>query len=122
MIDETKIIHTQVYDDQHEQWIDKEMTIADFLDAYTNEGCPTVQPTADLSGYSDKLWKEAYERGKASVQPESKAIEDIKADIAIYEADCRLAGGEDCCEECNNNVFGSIYRIIDKHISKKEQT
>lgn len=40
MIDETKIIHTQVYDDEHEEWIDKEMTIAEYLDAYTDEGCP----------------------------------------------------------------------------------
>lgn len=44
MIDETKIIHTQVYDDEHEDWLDKEMTIAEFLDAYTIEGCPKVQP------------------------------------------------------------------------------
>lgn len=29
---------------------------------------PAVQP--DLSGYSDRLWKSAYERGKAEAQPE----------------------------------------------------
>ena len=40
MIDETKPIHTQVYDDEHEEWIEKEMTIAEYLDAYTDEGCP----------------------------------------------------------------------------------
>jgi len=29
---------------------------------------PTVQP--DLSSYSDKLWRAAYERGKAEAQPQ----------------------------------------------------
>ena len=43
MIDETKIIHTQIYDDEHEEWLDKEMTIAEYLDAYTEEGCPKAE-------------------------------------------------------------------------------
>ena len=42
MIDETKIVHITVYDDEYEEWFDKEMTIADCLDAYTDEGCPNV--------------------------------------------------------------------------------
>lgn len=29
---------------------------------------PSAQPEYDLSGYSDKLWKAAYERGKAEAQ------------------------------------------------------
>ena len=29
---------------------------------------PSAQP--DLSGYSDRLWKAAYERGKAEAQPD----------------------------------------------------
>lgn len=49
MIDEKKMIHTRVYDDEHEEWIDKEMTIAEYLDAYTEEGCPEskLQPCED---------------------------------------------------------------------------
>lgn len=49
MIDEKKMIHTQVYDDEHEEWIDKEMTIEEYLDAYTDEGCPEskLQPCED---------------------------------------------------------------------------
>lgn len=49
MIDEKKMIHTQVYDDEHEEWIEKEMTIAEYLDAYTEEGCPEskLQPCDD---------------------------------------------------------------------------
>lgn len=44
MIDETQIIHTQVYDDEHEEWHDKQMTIAEYLDAFTEEGCPKSMP------------------------------------------------------------------------------
>lgn len=29
---------------------------------------PSAQPDYDLSGYSDRLWKAAYERGKAEAQ------------------------------------------------------
>lgn len=46
-------------------------------------------------------------------------LDKIRAEIAMYEADCRLQGGTDECEKCNSNVFGSIYRIIDKY--KAEQ-
>lgn len=42
-------------------------------------------------------------------------LDKIRAEIAMYEADCRLQGGTDECEKCNSNVFGSIYRIIDKY-------
>ena len=45
----------------------------------------------------------------------------IKADIAMYEADCRLSGDEEPCKQCNDNVFGSIYRIIDKYNAGSEQ-
>lgn len=35
---------------------------------------PSAQLDYDLSGYSDKLWKAAYERGKAEAQPEQRWI------------------------------------------------
>lgn len=44
-----------------------------------------------------------------------KVLDKIRAEIKSYEADCRLQGGTDECEMCNSNVFGSIYRIIDKY-------
>lgn len=46
-------------------------------------------------------------------------LDKIRAEIGMYEADCRLQGGTDECEKCNSNVFGSIYRIIDKYKAKK---
>ena len=47
-------------------------------------------------------------------------LDKIRAEIAMYEADCRLQGGTDECEKCNSNVFGSIYRIIDKYRAESE--
>ena len=50
--------HSESYfaDDFAEYWVDRQPTIA-----------PSAQP--DLSSYSDKLWRAAYERGKAEAQP-----------------------------------------------------
>jgi hypothetical protein len=50
----------------------------------------------------------------------NEVLDKIKADIAMYEADCRLSGDEEPCKQCNDNVFGSIYRIIDKYKTDKE--
>ena len=50
-----------------------------------------------------------------------KAIEDIKADIARYEADCLLADDSKECKECDKIVFSSIYDIIDRHIGERSK-
>ena len=46
----------------------------------------------------------------------------IKDDIGKYELDCRFAdySQTDECTICNKNVFGSIYKIIDKYIEGSE--
>ena len=53
--------------------------------------------------------------------PIDKFLEDIKADIESYEADCILAEDSKECKECDKIVFGSIYNIIDKHIGKEHE-
>lgn len=46
-----------------------DMTVTEFV-----EDClPSAQP--DLSGYSDRLWKAAYERGKAEAEQRWIAVE-----------------------------------------------
>ena len=40
LIDANKTIHAQTYNSQYEEFINKSMTIADFLDNYTYDGCP----------------------------------------------------------------------------------
>lgn len=41
-IDANKIITAQLYDDQHEEYKEEPMTIAEYLDRYTDEGCPAA--------------------------------------------------------------------------------
>ena len=49
------------------------------------------------------------------LKPLDCVVDKIRAEIEMYEADCRLQGGTDECEQCNSNVFGTIYRIFDKY-------
>ena len=55
------------YDEENEEWSQKSVTVRDVLDSVCDEY--TVLPSAqlDLSEYSDKLWRNAYERGKRDV-------------------------------------------------------
>lgn len=41
-IDADERITIQLYDDMHEEWIEENMTIAEYLDQYTEEGCPSA--------------------------------------------------------------------------------
>ena len=51
----------------------------------TLAGLPSVQEDIDLSAYSDKLWRAAYERGKKEAQPE-----------VIRCKDCKWKEGSEC--------------------------
>ena len=55
-----------------------------------------------------------------ALKEQTDTLNKIRAEIGMYEADCRLQGGTDECEKCNSNVFGSIYRIIDKYKAESE--
>lgn len=50
-----------------------------------------------------------------------KELNNIRAEIGIYKLDCMLTCDNKICRDCNNNMFGSIYRIIDKHIKEIEK-
>lgn len=47
LVDVSKIIHTTVYNDQYEECEDEEMTILDFVNAYTDEGITEAIIEAD---------------------------------------------------------------------------
>jgi hypothetical protein len=69
----------------------------------------------------DKVHTDTIEVWKAEIiQREyvKEILSKIKDDIGRYELDCRFAdySQTDECTICNKNVFGSIYRIIDKYI------
>lgn len=56
-IDADKKLTITVYDEEHEENIDRYMTIEEILDTYTSEGCP---PTADV--VSKEKYDELNER------------------------------------------------------------
>ena len=64
---------------------------------------------------------ESYElaiRSIKKVEELEKAIEDIKAEIGEYYADCivLVSDADLRCKMCNHTVFSRVLNIIDKHI------
>lgn len=59
---------------------------------------PSAQP--DLSGYSDRLWKKAYERGKREAQSEIVRCKDC----GYYKVNNPRTNGYHCCYR-NHNIF-----------------
>lgn len=46
----------------------------------------------------------------------------IRAEIIKYEGDCRLSVDEyPSCKQCTDNVFESIYAILDKYKAESEK-
>ena len=39
-----------IYDEEHEEHLDKVMTVEEMLDTYTNEGCPTIYSNPEQTG------------------------------------------------------------------------
>lgn len=87
-------------------WLDRLYIGADITDEYGD--MENVQPYEEALNIAIKALEQA------------SILDKIKAEIEMYEADCRLQGGTDECEKCNSNVFGSIYRIIDKYKAESE--
>lgn len=64
LIDGDKIITAQLYDDEHEEYTEKKMSIIDFVNAFTDEGVTTADDVldkirAELTEKRDILVKEA---------------------------------------------------------------
>ena len=78
--------------------------------------CPFNRDDCWCSITHGEIDRDYYDCDKpCPIKPLDNVLDEIRAEIELYEADCRLQGGTDECEKCNSNVFGSIYRIIDKH-------
>lgn len=58
LINADTVVHWQSYDDEHETFQDHEGTIAEFLDAMTDEGCPK---TVDAVPVRHGRWMEIPE-------------------------------------------------------------
>ena len=55
LIDADTVVTGMVYDDEHEECFIRHMTIAGYLDAYTDEGCP---PTIEAVPVRRGKWEE----------------------------------------------------------------
>lgn len=62
-----------------------------------------------------------YEKGledaeKIRKMEENRLLDEIRSEIIKYEGDCRLSVDEyPSCKQCTDNVFESIYGILDKY-------
>ena len=73
----------------------------------------------NMSRITDRIEKQEIVLAIKNGTSLEEELEKIKAKIGLYENDCMLScPNNDDCRDCNNNMFGSIYRIIDKHISE----
>lgn len=55
-IDADAIITVQMFDDEYEEYITKTMTVGEFIDSFTEEGCPpTVEPKQKWISVKDRL-------------------------------------------------------------------
>ena len=51
----------------------------------------------------------------------SCVLDKIRAEIIMYEDDCRLSVDEyPSCKQCTDNVFETIYGILDKYRKESE--
>ena len=54
--------------------------------------------------------------------PLERELDKIRAEIFKYEGDCRLSIDEHpSCKQCTDNVFKTIYGILDKHKAESEE-
>ena len=68
---------------------------------------PSAQPDYDLSGYSDRLWKAAYERGKAEAQRTGRWIV-VSDGYGNGEATACICE----CSECKDTIW--VYKKSDR--------
>ena len=62
LINGDKIVTAQLYDDEHEEFTEKKMSIIDYVNAYTNEGVTTADDVLDkIRAEIDAIYKEDME-------------------------------------------------------------
>ena len=90
--------------------------IQSILDKYEEDECLVTEIT--IGDEDIKAFKMAIK----ALEKES-ILDEIRADIISYEGDCRLSVDEyPSCKQCTDNVFESIYAILDKCKAESEKT
>ena len=79
------------------------------------ELCPIYGQTGSDHCFEDAL---QYVIGMLEQEP---ILDKIKDEIIKYECDCRLSVDEyPSCKQCTDNVFETIYGVLDKYKSETE--
>ena len=77
------------------------------LDDCPLQELPSVEPHYDLDGYSSRLWKAAYERGKAEAERK-------KGKWILQEDKAQPLYGWHICSECGEAYIGENYSMSSK--------
>ena len=94
LINGDRIVTAQLYDDEHEEFVEKKMSIIDYVNAYTDEGVTTADNVID---------KIRAEIGRCKTQHEMQIAErDTKSKLLI------------------SDIFCDVIEIIDKYSGVKE--
>ena len=111
LINADTVVHWQTYDDEHETFPDHEGTIAEFLDAMTDEGCPesvSVLPfaqqeairriekkVAEVYGHPKTEYAEGYVNACKAVIKMLKSLSPVDAVQVVRCKDCRWRDSQD---------------------------
>jgi hypothetical protein len=76
---------------------------------------------ANVNGYIQGVENTAREF-KSELDQQNSILDKIRAEIIKYEGDCRLSVDEyPSCKQCTDNVFKTIYGILDRYKSEREE-
>lgn len=89
LIDGDRIVTAQLYDDEHEEFTEKKMSIIDYVNAYTDEGVTK----ADVVEQTSKLAEEINER-------------------LINEYISKV----ECCDECFASVYCTLNKLRESRV------
>jgi len=56
-INADKLVHVQIFDEEHEEHFVQEMTIADAIDFWTDEGCPEAADVVSREVFTQVKWE-----------------------------------------------------------------
>ena len=98
---------------------EKEIT-ADFAIEYLLDDCEDCPENKDGECMTQSHCFEVKQMAIKALEQED-ILDKINAEIIKYEGDCRLSVDEySSCKQCTDNVFETIYGIIDKYKAESE--
>jgi hypothetical protein len=92
--------------------------IADKIECNTVD----IDDWAEFWGFTREEYEEFLDLAMKALEQEP-ILDKIRAEIIKYEGDCRLSVDEyPSCKQCTDNVFKTIYGILDKYKAESEGT